>query len=58
MDDTQDIDVVAWTLFGEARGEGRQGMVAVACVIVNRAMIAADYVDAHGDPHPLFGDGN
>lgn len=57
MDDAQDIDVVARTLYGEARGEGRQGMVAVACVIVTRAMIAAHYMDVHGEPHPLFGDG-
>ena len=57
MDDSQDIDIVARTLYGEARGEGKQGMVAVACVIVTRAMIAADYVDVHGVPHPLFGDG-
>jgi N-acetylmuramoyl-L-alanine amidase len=58
MDDTQDIDVVARTLYGEARGEGKQGMIAVACVIVTRAMIAAEYVDANGKPHPLFGDGS
>jgi hypothetical protein len=32
----QEITVVAQTLWGEARGEGREGMVAVACVIGNR----------------------
>jgi len=58
MDDTQDIDVVARTLDGEARGEGKEGMIAVACVIVTRAMIAADYMDANGEPHPLYGDGS
>lgn len=31
-----DIDVVAMTLWGEARGEGDTGMEAVACVIGNR----------------------
>lgn len=31
------LDVLARTLWGEARGEGRAGMQAVACVIVNRA---------------------
>lgn len=31
-----DIDVIAMTLWGEARGEGEQGMRAVACVIGNR----------------------
>ena len=34
--DEKEIDVVARTLWGEARGEGEQGMHAVACVIVNR----------------------
>lgn len=29
-------DVIARTLWGEARGEGRNGMAAVACVIQNR----------------------
>jgi N-acetylmuramoyl-L-alanine amidase len=58
MDDSQDIDITARTLYGEARGEGKQGIIAVACVIVTRAMIAADYMDAHGEPHPLFGDGS
>lgn len=33
---SEDIDVVAMTLWGEARGEGEQGMRAVACVIGNR----------------------
>lgn len=39
MTDTQrdaDIDTLARTLWGEARGEGLVGMKAVACVIVNR----------------------
>jgi spore germination cell wall hydrolase CwlJ-like protein len=31
------IDVLARTLWGEARGEGQRGMEAVACVILNRA---------------------
>lgn len=34
------IDVLARTLWGEARGEGRQGMVAVANVVLNRVQIA------------------
>jgi len=54
MDDSEDIDVVARTLFGE----GKQGMIAVACVIVNRAIIADAYGEAHGEDHPLFGDGS
>lgn len=31
-----DVEVVAKTLYGEARGEGLNGMLAVACVIRNR----------------------
>lgn len=34
-----EIDALARTLWGEARGEGIQGMTAVACVIVNRVNI-------------------
>ena len=34
---TNPVDVVARTLWGEARGEGSHGMRAVACVIRNRA---------------------
>jgi len=33
-------------------------MVAVACVILNRAIIAGDYEDENNEPHPLFGDGS
>jgi N-acetylmuramoyl-L-alanine amidase len=38
------VDVLARTLWGEARGEGRAGMEAVACVILNRA----DKREKHG----------
>lgn len=34
--DDRDVDIVARTLWGEARGEGRVGMTGVACVIRNR----------------------
>jgi spore germination cell wall hydrolase CwlJ-like protein len=37
MADHVDVYVLARTLWGEARGEGRAGMEAVACVILNRA---------------------
>lgn len=36
------IDVLARTLWGEARGEGGQGMEAVACVILNRVAVAEE----------------
>jgi spore germination cell wall hydrolase CwlJ-like protein len=34
------IDVLARTIWGEARGEGTSGMEAVACVVLNRVKIA------------------
>lgn len=37
-----EADVLARTLWGEARGEGSAGMEAVACVILNRAKIAEE----------------
>ncbi len=37
---TLEHDVLTRTLWGEARGEGRAGMEAVACVILNRVRIA------------------
>lgn len=58
MTDTQtEIDVTARTVYGEARGEGNQGMKAVANVIRNRVEAALKHVQATGKPHPLFGDG-
>lgn len=39
----QDIEAVARTLYGEARGEGYQGMVAVANVIMNRVKLQSWY---------------
>lgn len=50
-------DIVARVLWGEARGEGQEGIEAVAEVIANRCVVAAAYVAKHGKPHPLFGDG-
>ena len=40
--DNQDreVDIMARTLWGEARGEGSAGMEAVACVILNRVRLA------------------
>lgn len=31
-----DLDILARTIYGEARGEGQEGMEAVACVVMNR----------------------
>lgn len=35
-----EIDVLARTIFGEARGESLEGLEAVACVVMNRVKIA------------------
>jgi spore germination cell wall hydrolase CwlJ-like protein len=54
----EDIDTVARTLWGEARGEREEGMRAVAAVIINRARAARSWMAKHPNtPHPLFGDG-
>lgn len=37
------IDILARTLWGEARGEGIEGMKAVACVVLNRVCIAESF---------------
>lgn len=54
-----DIETVARTLWGEARGEGRQGMEAVADVIRNRQWAALEWLARNPNKkrHPLFGDG-
>ncbi len=40
--DEMTVDVLARTLWGEARGEGSAGMVAVANVILNRVKVAKE----------------
>lgn len=34
--DSRDMEVLAKTIFGEARGESEEGQTAVACCIINR----------------------
>ena len=53
-----ELEVVARTVWAEARGEDRLGREAVAAVIANRAKLAARYRTKHGHNHPLFGDGS
>ena len=53
-----DIDTLARTLWGEARGEGLGGMMAVAQVVINRAKVAEAFQEKHGKMHPLFGSGS
>lgn len=36
MDETDPEDILARTVWGEARGEGNIGMTAIACVVLNR----------------------
>jgi N-acetylmuramoyl-L-alanine amidase len=55
---SRDEDILARTLCGEARSEGQGGMECVASVILNRCQIAAHYIEQHGRPHPLYGDGS
>lgn len=38
-----EIDTLARTIWGEARGETTQGMEAVACVVLNRVKMAEDH---------------
>jgi len=53
-----DTDILARTIYGEARGEGLGGMKAVASVVMNRCRIAQQYYQNHQCPHPLFGGGS
>lgn len=55
--DYLDLDRLFRTVYGEARNQGREGMLAVAYVVCNRAKIAACYQLIHHHNHPLFGSG-
>lgn len=50
-------DIFARVLWGEARGEKLLGIQAVAAVVMNRCVVAKTFIEKHGKPHPLFGDG-
>jgi len=52
-----DLETLARTIYGEARGELYPGKIAVGCVVVNRSRIAARFFAEKGRPHPLFGSG-
>lgn len=54
---SNDRQVMAATIWGEARGETPEGRQGVAAVIANRAAIASAYRNKMGESHPLFGDG-
>lgn len=55
--DMTDREVLARTMWGEARGEGRIGQEAVASVILNRVELAKAFKARKGRNHPLYGDG-
>lgn len=50
-----DLDALARTIYGEARGESWQGKLGVGWVVRNRATAATRLPP--GRVHPLFGDG-
>ncbi len=41
--DAADVDIQARTLWGEARGEGEAGMIAIAAVVLNRVRISLEH---------------
>lgn len=51
-----DTDILARTIWGEARGESMAGKIAVAWTVRNRAAIAAAYEQAHGVARQHYGD--
>jgi N-acetylmuramoyl-L-alanine amidase len=51
-------DILARTIWGEARGEIMAGKIAVAWTIKNRAAIAAAYEKQHGVARQHYGDGS
>jgi N-acetylmuramoyl-L-alanine amidase len=51
IDLTSDLQVLAATVYGEARGDGRLGQEAVACVVTNRVALR------HVTDRKQFGDG-
>lgn len=53
-----DIDVLARTIYGEARDQSMKGQIAVAFSVLHRAAIAHARVLATGKNHPEFGDGS
>ncbi len=52
-----DVETLARSIWGEARGESEEGQVAVAWVMRNRVSAAQQFAARLGRAHPLFGDG-
>jgi spore germination cell wall hydrolase CwlJ-like protein len=51
-------EVLARTIYAEARSEPEEGQIAVGYVIMHRVALAKDHLAEHGKPHSLFGDGS
>src|SRR5665213_2427513 len=54
----EDAEILARTVFGEARGESLAGQIAVAFTVMHRARIARGWMEARGEAHPEFGNGS
>ncbi|MCK9993653.1 MAG: hypothetical protein Dbin4_02173 [Alphaproteobacteria bacterium] len=52
-----DMETLARTIWGEARGESLEGQAAVGWVMRNRVLAAQAFIVRHKRAHPLFGDG-
>ena len=52
-----DVETLARSIWGEARGEIDEGQVAVAWVMRNRVIAARAFILRINRTHPLFGDG-
>jgi N-acetylmuramoyl-L-alanine amidase len=52
-----DMETMARSIWGEARGESEEGQAAVAWVMRNRVRAARAFIARQGRAHPLFGDG-
>ena len=53
----EDVNILAKTIYGEARGSVHIDRLAVGFVIRNRAEVAQGYKSRTNKSHPLFGDG-
>jgi spore germination cell wall hydrolase CwlJ-like protein len=52
-----DMETLARSIWGEARGESEEGQAAVAWVMRNRVRAAQAFIARQKRAHPLFGDG-
>ena len=52
-----DMETLARSIWGEARGESAEGQAAVAWVMRNRVLAAQAFIARRKRAHPLFGDG-